>query len=69
MRTPPLDGGNLNRSFPVDPLGTPTETADYIEHTLLARVQYLVDLHSGGSSLLYHGANMLALNISSDGWR
>ena len=62
LRTSPLDGGNLNRTFPGNPAGTPTELiADYIEHTLLARADYLVDLHSGGSSLLYHGANMLAI--------
>lgn len=54
LRTSPLDGGNLNRSFPGDPTGTPTQViADYIENTLLSRVQYLVDLHSGGSSLVY----------------
>jgi len=62
LRTSPLDGGNLNRTFPGNPAGTPTEViADYIEHTLLARADYLIDLHSGGSSLLYHGANMLAI--------
>ena len=62
LRTSPLDGGNLNRSFPGDPAGPPTAAiADYIEHTLLARAQYLIDLHSGGSSLLYDGANMLAI--------
>src|ERR1700722_11254414 len=62
LRTSPLDGGNLNRSFPGDPQGAPTAAiADYIEHTLLPRAQYLIDLHSGGSSLLYHGANMLAI--------
>ncbi|WP_323119767.1 succinylglutamate desuccinylase/aspartoacylase family protein [Burkholderia alba] len=62
LRVSPLDGGNLNRSFPGDPAGTPTAMiADYIEHTLLARAQYLIDLHSGGSSLQYHGGNMLAL--------
>ncbi len=32
MRTSPLDGGNLNRSFPGDPYGGPTaQIADYIE--------------------------------------
>ncbi|MGH8778406.1 succinylglutamate desuccinylase/aspartoacylase family protein [Paraburkholderia sp.] len=61
-RTSPLDEGNLNRSFPGDSAGTPTQViADYIENTLLARADYLVDLHSGGSSLLYDGANMLAI--------
>ena len=62
LRTSPLDGGNLNRSFPGDAQGTPTAAiADYIEHTLLVRADYLIDLHSGGSSLLYDGANMLAI--------
>lgn len=62
LRTSPLDGGNLNRSFPGDPQGEPTAViADYIEHTLLSRAQYLLDFHSGGSSLIYHGANMLAI--------
>jgi predicted deacylase len=61
-RTSPVDGGNLNRLFPGDPTGSPTEViADYIENTLLARSQYLVDLHSGGSSLMYDGGNKLAL--------
>jgi uncharacterized protein len=61
-RTSPIDEGNLNRSFPGDPKGSPTAAiADYIEHELLARADYLIDLHSGGSSLLYDGANMLAI--------
>jgi len=62
LRTSPIDGGNLNRSFPGDPKGGPTAAiADYIEGVLLARADYLLDLHSGGSSLLYDGANMLAV--------
>lgn len=62
LRTSPLDGGNLNRHFPGNPSGTPTEIiAHYIENTLLAQANYVIDLHSGGSSLLYDGANMLAL--------
>ncbi|BCZ85634.1 hypothetical protein PTKU64_93090 (plasmid) [Paraburkholderia terrae] len=62
-RTSPVDGGNLNREFPGDPRGSPTQIiAHYIEHELLARADFLVDLHSGGSSLLYHGNNMLAID-------
>jgi len=62
LRTSPIDGGNLNRSFPGDAKGGPTAAiADYIERVLLARADYLIDLHSGGSSLLYDGANMLAV--------
>lgn len=66
-RTSPLDGGNLNRHFPGNPSGTPTEIiAHYIENTLLAQANYVIDLHSGGSSLLYDGANMLALDPRDD---
>ncbi|MGO4154985.1 succinylglutamate desuccinylase/aspartoacylase family protein [Cupriavidus sp. YAF13] len=61
LRTSPLDGGNLNRSFPGDARGTPTQViADYIERSLLTRVSLAIDLHSGGSSLQYHGATLFA---------
>jgi predicted deacylase len=54
MRTSPLDDGNLNRSFPGDPYGGPTEQiADYIESVLLPECDYVFDFHSGGSSLTY----------------
>ncbi|ARP83981.1 deacylase [Bordetella genomosp. 8] len=62
MRTSPIDNGNLNRLYPGDPAGTPSQViAHYIEHVLLARAQYMVDLHSGGTSLQYDGANMMGL--------
>lgn len=54
MRTSPFDGGNLNRTFPGDPEGTPTEMiAHYIEEVLLPKCDYFFDFHSGGSSLRY----------------
>jgi predicted deacylase len=54
MRTSPIDEGNLNRSFPGDPDGRPTAMmAHYIESELLPLADYAVDLHSGGSSLMY----------------
>ncbi len=54
MRTSPLDQGNLNRSFPGDPTGGPTaQIAYYIESELLPRVEFVLDIHSGGSSLAY----------------
>lgn len=54
MRTSPIDGGNLNRSFPGTVRGTPTEMiAHYIEHDLMPLADVMVDLHSGGSSLCY----------------
>lgn len=49
-RTSPLDGGNLNRSFPGRPDGTPTER---LAHLLMEEVvrgaALLVDLHAGGT--------------------
>ena len=62
-RTSPLDQGNLNRSFPGVDTGTPTQQiAHYIEHTLLERADFLFDLHSGGSSLLYEPTLLISLN-------
>lgn len=53
-RTSPIDDGNLNRSFPGDPNGTPTQQlAYYVEHELVPMADLVCDLHSGGSSLMY----------------
>ncbi len=53
-RTSPIDEGNLNRSFPGDPDGGVTaQIAWYIENVLLPQCDYVFDLHSGGSSLMY----------------
>jgi len=53
-RTSPHDQGNLNRSFPGDADGGPTaQIAWYIETELLPRVDFVLDMHSGGSSLTY----------------
>jgi predicted deacylase len=50
-RVSPIDEGNLNRSFPGDPLGRPTAMiADYIESVLMPGCDLFLDLHSGGSS-------------------
>jgi len=54
LRTSPIDAGNLNRTFPGDARGTPTEMiAHYIEEVLMPLTDYAVDLHSGGTSLTY----------------
>ncbi len=54
LRTSPIDGGNLNRSFPGDPDGTPTQMiAHFIAEVLMPRSDVFIDLHSGGSSLEY----------------
>jgi len=51
-RTSPLDGGNLNRTFPGRPDGTPTEKiADYFMNTLVPLADIVLDYHSGGKTL------------------
>lgn len=53
-RLSPVDNVNLNRAFPGDVSGTPTQMiAHYIEEVLLPMCDYVIDLHSGGSSLEY----------------
>lgn len=54
LRTSPLDGGNLNRLYPGDASGTPSQIiAHYHEEAILPLADYAVDLHSGGNSLHY----------------
>lgn len=51
-RTSPIDGGNMNRSFPGRPDGTVTEKiADYFQRELLPRADIVFDFHSGGKTL------------------
>lgn len=51
-RTSPIDQGNLNRSFPGDPMGTVTQRiADYFRRYLVPLCDYALDLHSGGRTL------------------
>jgi predicted deacylase len=53
-RVSPLDGGNLNRHFPGDPDGSPTQQiAHYISDVLVPMADLFVDLHAGGASLSY----------------
>ncbi|WP_027146092.1 succinylglutamate desuccinylase/aspartoacylase family protein [Mesorhizobium sp. WSM3626] len=53
-RVSPLDEGNLNRSFPGDAAGTPTQMiAHYVCEMLIPMADIVVDLHSGGRSLEY----------------
>src|SRR4051812_46951152 len=54
MRTSPIDEANLNRVFPGDRDGTPTMMiAHFIETVLFQMADVVLDIHSGGSSLLY----------------
>ncbi len=53
-RVSPIDHGNLNRAFPGDPDGTPTQQiAWYIDQVLYPISQFHHDIHSGGTSLDY----------------
>ena len=52
LRTSPIDKGNMNRSFPGAPDGTPTQKiADYFQRVLLPMSDIAVDFHSGGKTL------------------
>lgn len=50
-RVSPLDAGNLNRAFPGDPDGTPTQMiANFIEKTVMPVCDAVIDIHSGGKA-------------------
>ncbi|WP_194473400.1 succinylglutamate desuccinylase/aspartoacylase family protein [Bradyrhizobium sp. CCBAU 51753] len=56
-RTSPIDGGDLNRLFPGEANGSVTQQiAAYIEHALMAIADFVIDLHSGGSSIMHVAA-------------
>ncbi|WP_306118895.1 MULTISPECIES: succinylglutamate desuccinylase/aspartoacylase family protein [unclassified Roseitalea] len=51
-RVSPVDGLNMNRTFPGDRLGSLTrQITAFVHDTLFAMADAFVDLHSGGSSL------------------
>ena len=51
-RCSPLDGLNLARVFPGNPAGTVTQRiAHVLESTVLARADFLIDLHSSGTEI------------------
>lgn len=51
-RTSPIDGGNMNRSFPGLADGGPTQkVAHYFMSALLPLADIVVDIHSGGRTL------------------
>lgn len=64
-RTSPIDKGNLNRLFPGDPNGTPTQMiAHYIETELMPKADYILDFHAGGTTMDY--MPMLFVNRPAD---
>mgnify|MGYP001167621378 CR=1 FL=1 len=67
LRTSPIDDLNLNRVFPGDPDGSPTlMLAHYMESALMPLAGYALDLHSGGSSLMYLPTVILRGAVMSD---
>ena len=51
-RTSPIDHLNLNRVFPGDDFGGPTQQiARYVAEHIFSRANFYLDLHAGGSSL------------------
>lgn len=51
-RVSPIDGINMNRTFPGDPMGTTTrQIAAFVNDVLFPMGDVFIDLHSGGSSL------------------
>jgi len=53
-RVSPLDGGNLNLTWPADPGAGPTgQIAQFVEAQLLPRMSHWIDLHTGGRTLIY----------------
>jgi uncharacterized protein len=53
-RCSPLDGGNLNRAFPGDPNGAPTQRlAHFLETYLFPRHDVVFDIHAGGTSMAH----------------
>lgn len=54
-RLSPIDGGNMNRSFLGRSDGTLTEQiAHFVESELIERAQAVLDIHSGGRTMMFH---------------
>ena len=52
LRCSPIDGGNMNRSFPGKPDGTVTQKiCHYIAMELVPKADIVLDFHSGGRTL------------------
>ena len=65
-RRSPFDDGNLNRAFPGDPKGTPTERiAHFIETDLVRRHDIIFDLHSGGTSMAHLPCGLIERHADS----
>ncbi|MFA1624904.1 succinylglutamate desuccinylase/aspartoacylase family protein [Rhizobium mongolense] len=62
-RVSPIDQVNLNRCFPGNARGTLTERiAHIVEKNLLPLFDIVIDIHSGGNSLLYYPGPTITLD-------
>lgn len=66
-RTSPIDRLNLNRVFPGDHMGTPTQQiACYVAETLFSMADYYLDLHAGGRTLFIEPSAHVVLSDDMD---
>ncbi len=64
-RISPLDNANLNRTFPGDCEGTPTQLiADFIEKSVMPVCDAVIDLHAGGKASWFEPCAM-AMNVEN----
>lgn len=69
-RVSPIDAGNLNRSYPGNPAGGPTnQVAALISGHLLPRADFVIDLHSGGSNSTYLPSSFIYRGPDESLWR
>ncbi len=65
-RVSPLDHLNLNRAFPGDANGSPTQMiAHYVESLLLPQCDAAIDLHSGGKASIFAPCVLADVNPQS----
>ncbi len=66
-RVSPVDGLNMNRTFPGDSAGTMTQQiSHYVATVLMPMADMFVDLHSGGSSLDFIPSAIIELSDDAD---
>lgn len=69
-RVSPIDGGNLNRSYPGGSSSDPTsQIARVIANELVPRADVVLDLHSGGSNANYLPCTFLYRGPSEELWQ
>lgn len=69
-RVSPIDSGNLNRSYPGDDRGGPTDqVAAMISEALLPRADFMIDMHSGGSNSTYVPCSFVYRGPDDETWK